>query len=83
MNILDSLISVVIWVVLLGVCAWYFIEHYIKSPQNLQEFIEYYQNVEWDINYDYDSFLEDLEEYIVSNTYKRGQIVSTKIFLIL
>lgn len=80
MNILDSLIGVIIWIVILGGGVWYFIEYYIKSPQNLQEFIEYYKNVEWDINDDYDSFLEDLEEYISSNTYEKGQIVSTKNF---
>ena len=82
MNVLNSLMGVIIWIALLGGGAWYFVEYYIKSPQNLQEFIEYYKNIEWDINYDYDSFLEGLEEYIRSNTYEKGQIVSTKKFFI-
>lgn len=82
MNVLNSLMGVIIWIALLGGGAWYFVEYYIKSPQNLQEFIEYYKNIEWDINYDYDSFLEGLEEYIRSNTYEKGQIVSTKNFFI-
>lgn len=82
MNILNSLMGVIIWIALLGGGAWYFVEYYIKSPQNLQEFIEYYKNIEWDINYDYDSVLEGLEEYIRSNTYEKGQIVSTKNFFI-
>ena len=79
---MNIVISYAVWITLVVLIVVFFYNRFLNSPQNLKEFIEYYSNVEWDIDYDYEKVLKGLEYYINSQTHESGQIVSTRNYFI-
>lgn len=79
---MNTVMSYVVWAVIITVIMVWLYNHFLNSPQNHKEFLEYYSNVEWDIDYDYEKVLEGLEDYINSQTHESGQIVSTRNYFI-
>ncbi|ERT64424.1 hypothetical protein HMPREF0742_02212 [Rothia aeria F0184] len=75
---MNTVVSYIVWLILIVVIVAWIYNRFLNSPQNLQEFVKYYSNVEWDIDYDYEKVLEGLEDYINSQSYRSGQVVSTK-----
>ena len=75
---MNTVMSYVVWIFIIAVIMVWLYKNFFNSPQNHEEFLEYYSNVEWDIDYDYEEFLEGLEDYINSQTHESGQVVSTR-----